>query len=45
MPGHKTRINNAMYSSIADGLALNSNELTWITLVTIVVMIAAGMLM
>jgi hypothetical protein len=34
-----------MYSSIADWFALNSNELIWITLVTVVVVIAAGMLM
>jgi hypothetical protein len=41
MHGHKTRLNSA-YSSIVDWVALNSNELTWIALVT-VVLIAAGM--
>jgi hypothetical protein len=44
MQGHKTRPTSAAYSSIADWFALNSNELTWIVLVTIGVM-AAGMLM
>ncbi len=41
MHGHKIRLNSAAYSSIADWVALNSNELTWIALVT-VVMIAVG---
>jgi hypothetical protein len=44
MQGHKTRPNNATYSSIADWFALNSNELTWIALVTVAV-IAVGILM
>ena len=43
MYGPKTRLNSATYSSIVDWFALNSNELTWIALVTVVV-IAAGML-
>jgi hypothetical protein len=43
MQGHKTRLNSATYSSIADWFALNSNELTWIALVAVVV-IGAGML-
>jgi hypothetical protein len=30
----KTRLNGAAYPSIADWFALNSNELTWIALVT-----------
>ena len=34
MDGPKTRLNSAAYSSIADWFALNSNELTWIALVT-----------
>jgi hypothetical protein len=34
MHGPKTRLNGAAYSSIADWFALNSNELTWIALVT-----------
>ena len=41
MHGHKTRLNSATYSSIADWFALNSNELIWITLVTVVVIVAA----
>jgi hypothetical protein len=44
MHGHKTRPHSATYSTIADWFALNSNELTWIALVTVVV-IAAGMVM
>jgi hypothetical protein len=44
MHGHKTRLNSAAYSSIADWFALNSNELTWIVLVTVGVM-AVGILM
>jgi hypothetical protein len=44
MHGLKTRLNGAAYSSIADWLALNSNELTWIALVVVGVM-AVGMLM
>ncbi len=44
MHGHKIGLNSATYSSIADWVALNSNELTWIALVT-VVLIAAGMSM
>ena len=42
MYGHKTRLNSAAYSSVADWFALNSNELTWIALVTVGV-IAVGM--
>jgi hypothetical protein len=34
MDGPKARLNRAAYSSITDWLALNSNELTWIALVT-----------
>ncbi len=44
MHGHKVRLNSAAYSSITDWFALNSNELTWITLVTVGV-IAVGMSM
>jgi hypothetical protein len=44
MHGHKSRLNGATYSSIADWFALNSNELTWIALVTVGV-IAVGMSM
>jgi hypothetical protein len=44
MQGHKTRLNSAAYSSIADWFALNSNELTWIVLVSVGVM-AVGILM
>ena len=40
----KPRLNGAAYSSIADWFALNSNELTWIALVTVGV-IAVGMSM
>ena len=40
----KTRLNGAAYSSIADWVALNSNELTWIALVTVGV-VAVGMSM
>ena len=43
MHGLKTRLNGAAHSSVADWLALNSNELTWIALAT-VGMIAVGML-
>jgi hypothetical protein len=44
MQGHKIRLNSVAYSSIADWVALNSNELTWIVLVTVGV-IAVGILM
>jgi hypothetical protein len=44
MQGHRTRLNSAAYSSIADWFVLNSNELTWIVLVTVGVM-AVGILM
>jgi hypothetical protein len=44
MHGQKTRLNSPAYSSIADWFALNSNDLTWIALVTVGV-IAVGMLM
>jgi hypothetical protein len=44
MHGHKIRVHSVAYSSIADWFVLNSNELTWIGLVTFGV-IAAGMLM
>ncbi|MCE3248400.1 MAG: hypothetical protein K0R41_2225 [Geminicoccaceae bacterium] len=44
MHGLKTRLNDAAYSSTADWFVLNSNELTWIALVTVGV-IAVGMLM
>jgi hypothetical protein len=44
MPAHKARLGSTAYSSIADWFALNSNELTWIALVTVGV-IAVGMLM
>jgi hypothetical protein len=44
MYGHETRLSSAVYSSIADWVALNGNELTWIALVTIGV-IAVGMSM
>jgi hypothetical protein len=44
MHGQKTSLSSAAYSSIADWFALNSNELTWIALVTVGV-IAVGMLM
>ena len=40
----KTRLNSVAHSSIADWVALNSNELTWIALATVGV-IAVGMLM
>ena len=42
MRGHEIRRNSAAYASIADWFALNSNELTWIALVTVGV-IAVGM--
>ena len=44
MHGPKTSLHGAAYSSIADWFALNSNDLTWIALVTVGV-IAVGMLM
>jgi hypothetical protein len=44
MHGHEIRLNSAAYSSIADWFALNSNDLTWIALVTVGV-IAVGTLM
>jgi hypothetical protein len=44
MRGHKTGHNSVAYSSIADWVALNSNELTWIVLVAVGV-IAVGILM
>lgn len=44
MHGLKTRFNRAASSPIADWFALNSNELTWIALVTLG-MIAAGTMM
>ena len=44
MHGHKTRLDSVAYSPIADWFALNSNELTWIALVTFGV-IAVGMSM
>jgi hypothetical protein len=34
MHGLKTRLNGVTSSSIADWFALNSNELTWIALIT-----------
>jgi hypothetical protein len=40
---HGNRVGSAAYSSIADWFALNSNELTWIALVTVGVL-AVGML-
>jgi hypothetical protein len=39
MHGHRTRLNSAAYSSIADWFALNSNELTWIALATVGVIV------
>lgn len=41
MHGLKTRLNGATSSSIADWLALNSNQLTWIALVTMGVLAVA----
>ena len=41
MHGLKTRLNGAAHSSIADWFALNSNELTWIALVTMGVIAVA----
>ncbi len=35
MHGHKNKRNGIPYSLIADWFALNSNELTWIALVTV----------
>ena len=43
MQGHKARLSSTACSSIADWFALNSNDLTWIALVTVGV-IAVGML-
>jgi hypothetical protein len=46
MHGHETKLTNgAAYSSIADWLALNSNELTWIALLLAVGVIAVGLSM
>ena len=42
--GIRPGLNSAAYSWITDWFALNSNELTWIALITVGV-IAAGMLM
>jgi len=44
MHGLKTRFNGAALSSITNWFALNSNELTWIALVTVAVF-AVGILM
>ena len=44
MDGLKTRLDGAKSSWIADWFALNSNELTWIVLMTIGVL-AVGVLM
>jgi hypothetical protein len=44
MHGHQIRSDSAAYSSIANWFALNSNDLTWIALVTVGV-IAVGTLM
>lgn len=44
MHGHKTRLHSVARSSIVDCFALNSNDLTWIALVTVGV-IAVGMSM
>ena len=44
MHGLKTRLNGAAYSTIADWFVLNSNDLTWIALVTVGV-IAVGLSM
>ncbi len=44
MQGPKTKLNSAAYTSITDWFALNSNELTWIVLVSVGVM-AVGILM
>ena len=44
MHGLKTSLNGAAYSTIADWFVLNSNELTWIALVTVGV-IVVGMSM
>jgi hypothetical protein len=44
--GHEIRLSSsAAYSSIADWLALNSNELTWIALLVAVDVVAVGMSM
>ena len=43
MHGLKGRLNRATHSSVADWFVLNSNELTWIALVTVGIM-AVGML-
>jgi hypothetical protein len=39
MDGQKARLNSTAYSSIADWFALNSNDLTWIALVTVGVVV------
>jgi hypothetical protein len=39
MQGLKTRLNARTHSSIADWFALNSNELTWIALATVGVIV------
>jgi hypothetical protein len=44
MHGHKSRLNGATYSLVANWFVLNSNELTWIALVSVGV-IAVGMSM
>ena len=44
MNGLKTRLDCAARSSVAEWLALNSNELTWIALATVGV-IAVGMML
>jgi hypothetical protein len=44
MKGLKTRLNGATSSWIGDWFALNSNELTWIALITVGVL-AVGVLM
>ena len=44
MHGLKTRLNGATSSWIGDWVALNSNELTWIALITVSVL-AVGVLM
>jgi hypothetical protein len=41
MHGLKPRLNGVTNSSIADWFALNSNELTWIALVTMGVLVVA----
>ena len=39
MHGLKTRLNGAAHSAVADWLALNSNELSWIALATVGVIV------